>query len=88
MQATIKRTESGKYAATVTIRTESGPKEVASKEFKTLSAAQGFIDSDWMQIADSENATRKPRLFVRNRMSSIAKSSGAVTGAQIGGILG
>lgn len=84
MQATIKRTESGKYAASVVIRTQSGLQEVAKKTFKTIAAAQSWVDGGWKEIADSEAKAIKPRLFVRNRMSSIAKSSGAVTGSQIG----
>lgn len=84
MQATIKRTESGKYAASVVIRTQNGLQEVAKKTFKTVTAAQEWVDGGWKSIADSEAKQIKPRLFVRNRMSSIAKSSGAVTGSQIG----
>lgn len=84
MQSTIKRTESGKYSASVVIRTENGPQEVAKKTFKTLTTAQEWVDGGWKEIADSEAKQIKPRPFVRNRMSSVAKSSGEVTSSQIG----
>lgn len=86
MQATIKRTDSGKYAASVVIRTQNGLQEVVKKMFNTIAAAQEWVDYGWKEIADGEAKAIKPRLLVRNRMSSIAKSSGAITSANWSGL--